>query len=90
MSGILGSKAVSSFKYGYIIVFFLLLSGLFQPLITGEDGDKLVAGVLVLLLGLLGGILLWRSSHDKNNRVIYMSLGFGLVAGALTMVFLID
>ena len=90
MSSILGSKAISSFRYGYIVVFFLLLSGLFQPLITGEDGDKLVAGVLVLLLGLLGGILLWRSSHDKNNRVIYMGLGFGLVAGALTMVFLID
>ena len=90
MSSISGSKAISSFRYGYIVVFFLLLSGLFQPLITGEDGDKLVAGVLVLLLGLLGGILLWRSSHDKNNRVIYMGLGFGLVAGALTMVFLID
>ena len=90
MNGILGSKAISSFKYGYIVVFFLLLSGLFQPLITGEDGDRLVAGVLVLLLGLLGGILLWRSSHDKNNRVIYMGLGFGLVAGALAMVFLIQ
>lgn len=90
MSSISGSKAISAFKYGYIVAFFLLLSGFFQPLITGEDGDKLVAGVLVLLLGLLGGILLWRSSHDKNNRVIYMGLGFGLVAGSLIMVFLID
>ncbi|MBI1658611.1 MAG: hypothetical protein IS632_07560 [Thaumarchaeota archaeon] len=72
-----------------MIVFFLLLSGLFQPLISGNDGDMLVAGVFVLLLGLLGGILLWRSSHDKNNRVVYMGLGFGLVAGSLTMVFLI-
>ena len=90
MSSISGSKAISAFKYGYIMVFFLLLSGLFQPLITGEDGDKLVAGVLVLLLGLLGGILLWRSSHDKNNRVIYMGLGFGLVAGSLILVFMID
>ena len=83
------SKAVSSFGYVYIIVFFLLLSGLFQPLISGNDGDMLVAGVFVLLLGLLGGILLWKSSHDKNNRVVYMGLGFGLVAGSLTMVFLI-
>lgn len=89
MSAKPSSKAVSSFGYVYIIVFFLLLSGLFQPLISGNDGDMLVAGVFVLLLGLLGGILLWKSSHDKNNRVVYMGLGFGLVAGSLAMVFLI-
>ena len=83
------SKAVSSFTYVYIIVFFLLLSGVFQPLISGNDGDMLVAGVFVLLLGLLGGILLWKSSHDKDNRVVYMGLGFGLMAGSLAMVFLI-
>ena len=90
MSGVSSSKVVSSFRYVYIVAFFLLLSGLFQPLITGEDGDKLVAGVFVLLLGLLGGILVWRSSHDRNNRVIYMGLGFALMAGSLTMIFLID
>lgn len=89
MSSKSSSKAVSSFAYIYIIAFFLLLSGVFQPLISGNDGDMLVAGVFVLLLGLLGGILLWRSSHDRNNRVVYMGLGFGLMAGSLAMIFLI-
>lgn len=80
------AKMGGSFRYVYIVVFFLLLSGLFQPFIAGDDGALLVAGVFVLLLGLLGGILLWRSSHDKNNRVVYMGLGFALVAGSLAMV----
>ena len=83
------TSAISSFRYIYIIVFFLLLSGLFQPLITGDSWDMLIAGLFILLLGLLGGILLWKSSHDKNNRVIYMGLGLGLVAGSLAMVLLI-
>lgn len=64
----------------------MLLSGFFQPFITGEDGELLVAGVFVLLLGLLGGILLWTSSHNKNNRVVYMGLGFVLVAGSLVLI----
>ena len=84
MNGIV--KAAGSFKYIYIIIFFLLLSGLFQPFITGQGGEKLVAGVFVLLLGLLGGILLWRASHDKNHRVVYMGLGFALVAGSLMLI----
>jgi len=30
----ISSKALSSFKYVYLIVFFALLSGIFYPLIT--------------------------------------------------------
>lgn len=84
------TKSLSSFKYVYLIVFFMLLSGMFQPLIFGTDGDMLVAGVFVLLLGLLGGVLLWKSTYDKNNRVVYMGLGFSLMGGAMYLIFLIS
>lgn len=83
------SRVVSSFKYAYLLVFFMLLSGLFQPLISGSDGDKLVAGVMILSLGLLGGTLLWRSAYNEDNRVVYMGLGFGLIAGSLYLIFLV-
>lgn len=68
----------------------MLLSGLFQPLVSGTDGDKLIAGVFVLLLGLLGGVLLWKSTYDKNNRVVYMGLGFSLMGGSIYLIFLIS
>lgn len=68
----------------------MLLSGLFQPLISGTDGDMLIAGVFVLLLGLLGGVLLWKSTYDKNNRVVYMGLGFSLMGGSIYLIFLIS
>lgn len=87
MAGI--TKSVSSFKYVYLVVFFMLLSGLFQPLVSGVDGDMLVAGTLVLLLGLLGGILLWKSANNKNNRAVLMGLGFGLAAGSIYLIFII-
>ena len=83
------SRAISSFKYAYLLVFFLLLSGLFQPLISGSDGDKLVAGVMILSLGLLGGVLLWRSAYNEDNRVVYMGLGFSLIGGSLYLIFLV-
>lgn len=84
------TKSISSFKYVYLIVFFMLLSGLFHPLISGNDGDMLIAGVLVLLLGLLGGVLLWKSTYDKDNRVVYMGLGFSLMGGSIYLIFLIS
>lgn len=90
MSSPVASRSLSSFKYVYVLVFFLLLSGLFQPLITGNDGDMLVGGTLTLGLGLAGGVLLWRSARDKHDRFVYMGLGFGLVAASLYLVFLIS
>lgn len=89
MSSTSHSKTISSFKYVYLVVFFMLLSGLFQPLITGNDADMLVAGTMILFLGLVGGILLWKSTQDRENRVIYMGLGFGLIGGSLYLIFLV-
>ena len=79
----------STFKYAYLLIFFALLSGLFQPLVAGEDGDMLVAGTMILLLGLLGGVLLWKAAYDKNNRIPIMGMGFGLLGASLYMMHLV-
>lgn len=89
MSKVLTSRRASAFKYVYLLVFFMLLSGLFQPFISGVGGDKLVAGVLILSLGLVGAILLWKSAYDKNNRISYMGLGFGVLGASLYLITLV-
>lgn len=89
MNKALASRHVSTFKYVYLLVFFLLLSGLFQPFVSGSGGDKLVAGVLVLSLGLTGAVLLWKSSYDQNNRIPYMALGFGVLGASLYLIFIV-
>lgn len=82
----LTTRYASTFKYVYLLVFFMLLSGLFQPFISGVGGDKLVAGVLILSLGLVGAVLLWKSAYDKNNRISYMALGFGVLGASLYLI----
>ena len=42
------SKALSSFKYVYLIIFFALLSGFFHPLITGQSFDVVIYGIFIL------------------------------------------
>ena len=86
MSKALASRHISTFKYVYLLVFFMLLSGLFQPFISGVGGDKLVAGVLILSLGLVGAILLWKSAYDKDNKISYMALGFGVLGASLYLI----
>ncbi len=88
MSSTAAYRALSSVRYVYLAIFFLLLSGLFQPLIFGNEGDKLVAGFFILLLGLSGGVMLWRSAHHDSNRIPAMALGFGLIGASLYLIFL--
>ena len=71
--------AANSFKYVYIIVFFMFLAGFFHPLITGTSFDIVVVGVLVLLIGLAGGILLYKAATDNNKRAVLLGIGFALM-----------
>ena len=72
--------AIGGFKYVYIIVFFMFLAGFFHPLITGSSFDIVVIGVLVLLMGLAGGILLYKAATEGGKRGLLLGLGFGLMA----------
>ena len=77
----------SGFKYIYLLVFFALLAGVFHPLINDNSFDGVIAGVLVLFVGLAGGILLYKSTTSEKNRVIFLGIGLGLIAISLALIF---
>ena len=81
------SKTGSGFKYIYLLAFFALLSGFFHPLITGNSFDSVISGVVVLFVGLVGGILLYKSATSEKRREIYFAGGLGLVATSLAFIF---
>ncbi|MFB5647329.1 MAG: hypothetical protein ACE5RO_04215 [Candidatus Nitrosomaritimum yanchengensis] len=81
------SKIRTGFKYVYLVIFFALLSGFFHPLITGNSFDSVISGVVVLFVGLIGGILVYKSTSSEKNRIIYFGVGFGLVAISLALIF---
>jgi uncharacterized membrane protein YjjP (DUF1212 family) len=81
------SKVREGFKYIYLIMFFTLLAGFFQPLIAGGSGENVVSGVIVLFVGLIGGILLYKTATTEKNRIIYFGVGVSLIAISLALIF---
>ena len=73
-------------KYGYLTVFFALLSGLFYPFIQGGTLDYTIYGVIILFVGLAGGIMIYKASTSDKKRGIYLGIGLGLVAISLLFV----
>jgi len=83
----ISSKIRVGFKYVYLVMFFALLAGFFHPLITDTPFDSVISGVIVLFVGLAGGILLYKSATSEKNRIIFLGIGFGLIAISLTLIF---
>ena len=81
------SKALTGFKYIYLIAFFALLAGFFHPLITNTSFDGVVIGVLVLFAGLAGGILLYKAATSESKRAIFLGSGFALMSISLYYIF---
>jgi len=86
---ITSSKALTSFKYVYLIIFFTLLSGIFYPLINELSLDIVIVGVFVLFIGLIGGILVFKSTTSETKKEIFFGIGFGLIAISLYSIFYI-
>jgi len=82
------SKALSSFKYVYLIVFFALLSGFFHPLITGQSFDVVIYGVFILFVGLAGCVLLYKTTTSETKRGIFFVSGFSLIV--ISFYFILD
>ena len=76
-------------KYAYLGVFFVLLAGFFHPLVSGASFEGVVAGTLVLALGLGGAILVYKASTANSGRGTYFGAGFGLMALSLTFILLL-
>ena len=83
----ISSKALTGFKYVYLVAFFALLAGLFHPLITNTSFDNVTAGVLVLFVGLAGGVLLYRAATSESKRAIFLAAGFALMGISLYYIF---
>ena len=83
----ISSKALSSFKYVYLVVFFTLLSGFFYPLIMGTNFAYVFYGVLILFVGLVGSILLYRATTSETKREIFFISGFALIGISFYFIF---
>ena len=81
------SQILVGFKYLYLLAFFVLLSGFFHPLITNTGFESVISGVVVLLIGLAGSILLYKSITSENKREIFLGGGFALIAISLFFIF---
>ena len=78
---------ISGVKYIYLIVCFALLSGIFYPLVTGDEWELSLKGIGVLAVGLFGGILLYKSITSEKRRGVLMCCGFGLIAVSLIIIY---
>ena len=85
------STILSGIKYVYLIFFFALLSGMFYPIIEqNADFTEVVAGVLILFVGLVGALCLYKASISEKRQKIYLIIGFAILTVALFLVFSIS
>jgi len=77
-------------RYVYLLAFFVLLSGIFVPLITHQKSfDTAIQGTATLFLGLAGAILLFKGTTSDKRRGIFIAIGFALIAISLALIFML-
>ena len=75
-------------RYAYLFGFFVLLSGLFSPLIIPNISfDLVIGGTATLFLGLTGGILLFKATTSDNRQGIFIAIGLALIGISLVLIF---
>ena len=78
-------------RYAYLLAIFSLLASVFFPLITkGTSFNPVIAGTATLFLGLVGGILLFKTVTSDNRRGIFIAAGFSLITISLVLIFWIQ
>ena len=82
---------LSGTKYAYIIVVVALLSGIFTPLTLGVEIEDVVFGMLSILLGLVGGILIFLGVKYQKFTTIMVTGGLAIMVSSLFLIYeLID
>ncbi len=74
------AKVITGAKYVYLVAFFALLAGIFNPIINERPLDDVIFGVIVLFVGLAGAILVYKAATSENRRGLFLGGGFGLIA----------
>lgn len=73
------SWITSGTKYVYIIAIAALLSGIFTPFTLGIEQNTVLSGILVLLVGLSGGVLIFKGIKREEPSKILILGGLGLM-----------
>ncbi|MDD9808716.1 MAG: hypothetical protein OXU86_04295 [Thaumarchaeota archaeon] len=81
----LGRRTLIGIKGAYLAGFFALLSGIFYPFVSQGPLGEVILGVLVLFLGLLGGIVVYRAVTSESV-VPLLVLGFSMVASSFGLI----
>ena len=81
------TKILSTVKYGYLVAFFELLSGIFYPFIQGGTVDYTILGIIILFVGLAGAVLVYKAATSEKRRGVYIGIGFGLIAISIFYIF---
>ena len=75
-------------RYAYLIAIFVLLTGVFFPLITpGVSFDLVIQGTATLFLGLVGAILLFKAAASDKRQGIFIGVGFALITISLVLIY---
>jgi len=78
-------------RYAYLLAFFVLIAGVFVPLIAYQISfDTVIQGVVTLFLGLIGVILLFKAATEDERRELFIAIGFALIAISLTVIFMLQ
>ena len=78
-------------RYAYLLAFFVLIAGIFVPLITYQISfDTVIQGVVTLFLGLIGAILLFKAATSDERRGLFIAIGFALIAISLALIFMLQ
>ena len=78
---------LSGTKYAYIIAAVALLSGIFTPLTLGVEIENVVFAMLSILLGLVGGIVIFLGVKYQKFTIIMVCGGLGLMAASLFFIY---
>ena len=83
-------KPAGIIKYVYLIVFFALLAGVLAPIVnpfeTQAKLDDSFKGIGILFVGLVGGILIFKSTKSVENRMTFLIIGSALMIICLVFI----
>ena len=76
-------KPAGIIKYVYLIAFFALLAGILAPIVDPYESQTTIEnsykGIGILFVGLVGGILIFKSTRSIQNRTTFLIIGFALL-----------
>ena len=80
-------NTLSGIKYVYLLLFFALLAGIFQSLVSEQGFLDVIKGIGVLFLGLAGTLLVYKATISSERQGIFLITGFGLIAISLVLIY---